>query len=63
MEDQIEISMEIAVRLFEWSLQEADLLLKISAGTESWVFICNPKSEVNLLKGTWEHPPETEGYR
>ena len=63
MEAQIEIRMEIATRLFEWSLQEADLLLKIIAGAESWVFTYIHNSEVSLLKGTWEHPPEIESHR
>jgi hypothetical protein len=63
MEDQIEIRMEIAARLFEWSLQEADLLLKIIAGAESWVFTYNLNSEVSLLKCTREHPPEIESHR
>jgi hypothetical protein len=63
MEDQPEIRMEIAARLFEWSLQEADLLLKVIAGAESWVFTYNPNSEVSLLKGTQKHPPEIESHR
>lgn len=63
MEDQIEIRMEIATRLFEWSLQEADLLLKIIAGAESWVFTYNPNSEVSQLKGHREHPPEIECHK
>jgi hypothetical protein len=62
MEDQIEISMVIAARLFEWSLQEADLS-KIIAGAESWVFTYSPNSEIGLLKGTWENPPEIQSHR
>jgi hypothetical protein len=62
MEDHLEIRMEIAARLFEWSLQEADLL-KVIAGAESWVFTYNRNSEVSLLKGRQEHPPEIESHR
>jgi hypothetical protein len=63
MEDQIEIRMVIATRLFEWSLEEAGLLSKIIAGAESWVFTYNSNSEVSLLKGTQEQPPEIESRR